>query len=68
MKCANCHKPTERNVFVYNALSCSEECDQDLSDMLDGVAMEEIYARGRSTDCSIVKRCEHCQPNECLFA
>ena len=63
--CNNCHRPTTR-VFgikgrqLWDNLSCSEACDEDLSALLDGVPLAEVYAAGRAIDCSCVRWCAHC--------
>ena len=40
-------------------MSCSPECDQDLSDLLDGVSLDEVYTRGRMTPCDVTKYCAY---------
>jgi hypothetical protein len=63
--CNNCHRPTTR-VFgtdgrqLWDNLSCSEACDEDLSALLDGVPLAEVMTGGRSVDCSCVAWCAHC--------
>jgi hypothetical protein len=59
-KCANCHTPKERIIQPFDTLSCSKECDQDLSDMLDGVSYDKIKTRGRTVECSVLSWCGHC--------
>lgn len=48
--CNHCRAPTQRVFAVdgrqlWDVLSCSPECDQDLSDLLDGVPYNQVQTR-----------------------
>lgn len=63
--CANCHKPTPMRPMkgVYDVLTCSEECSNDLWAVVEGVSIEEIKTRGRWVECDCINWCEHCKNN-----
>ena len=63
--CNNCHRPTLRAFAtdgrqLWDILSCSPECDDDLSACLDGVPLEEVRKAGRAVDCSCIEWCTYC--------
>lgn len=58
--CNNCHRPTSRSFGLWDMLSCSVACDDDLGALLAGVPLAEVQTGGRSVDCSSIGWCAHC--------
>ena len=58
--CNNCHRPTARSFGLWDLLSCSAACDDDLGALLDSVPLAKVAAGGRSVDCSCIGWCAHC--------